>query len=477
MDLSTQSSRGTFTLPRLLCALLATGALLLAGCAGLPSDSAQTPKNIIILFADGAAPTQWDFGRYSSAILRQQPFATTDVVFRQGTLGLLITSPHGAYVTDSAAAGSAMSTGFKVANGAVSMTPDGKAVRTFMEAAKAGGKRIGLVTTATVYDATPAAFSIHAKSRRDSEPLVDQYLALEPDVLLGGGADYFLPATVPGGKRKDGRNVIEAFRAKGWQIARNSAELRGASGPKLLGLFADDDMDFEIDRDAAKEPTTAEMAVAALKALSQASALGFVLLVENENVDTAGHANDAAALMHALWAFDDAVKVALEFQRQSPDTLVIVTGDHETGGFSPTYALKDLTSLSSSNRFYTGDAQLRMLARITMSFNMVKEKLGDKPGRAALDELLAKHFPGFTLDKDLRELVLEGRALEQNTFYVPQNILGRMVARQTGYYWGTAGHTPEPVAVGAIGPGAERFRGYQDNTEFGRHLHRLIDGR
>jgi len=455
-------------------------ALAVAGCAGVPADGTQVqyPKNIIILFADGAAPTQWEFGRYSSALLRRQAFATTDTVFKQGTLGLATTHPHGAFVTDSAAAGSAMSTGYKVVNGAVSITPDGKPVRTAMEVAKASGKRIGLVTTATVYDATPAAFSIHAESRRDSQSLVDQYLALEPDVLMGGGADYFLPATAPGGKRKDGKDVIAAFRAKGWQVPRSSAEMRAANGPRLLGLFADDDMDFEIDRDAAaKEPTTAEMAAAALKALSHASPNGFVLLVENENIDTAGHANDAASLMRALWAFDDAVKVALEFQRTSPDTLILITGDHETGGFSPTYALKDLTSLSSRNRYYSGDAELQMLARITMSLNMVKEKLGDKPTGAVLDELLAKHFPGFTLDKDLRELILENRALERNTFYLPQNILGRMIARQTGYYWGTAGHTPEPVAVGAIGPGEQLFRGYQDNTDFGKHLQRLINGR
>ena len=157
---------------------------------------AQAPKNIIIMFADGAAPTQWDFGRYSSQVLRRQPFITTDVVFRQGSMGLLVTSPHGGYVTDSAAAGSAMSTGFKVANGAVSITPDGKSPRTVMEAAKAAGKRVGLVTTATVYDATPVAFAVHAKSRRDSQALVDQLFALEPDVLMGGGAEYFLPESV-----------------------------------------------------------------------------------------------------------------------------------------------------------------------------------------------------------------------------------------------------------------------------------------
>ena len=451
-----------------------------AGCAGVPADATLSahPKNIIILFADGVASTQWEYGRYSSGVLRQQQFATTDIVFKRGTLGLASTYPHGAFVTDSAAAGSAMSTGFKVNNGAISITPDGKPARTAMEVAKAAGKRIGLVTTATIYDATPAAFSVHAKSRTESQAIVDQYLALEPDVLIGGGAEYFQPKTAPGGKRSDGQDVIAAFRAKGWQVARNTAELKSANGAKVLGLFADDDMDLEIDRDAVQEPTTAEMAAAALKALSQTNPNGFVLLVENENTDTAGHANDAAALMRALWAFDDAVKVALEFQRANPDTLIIITGDHETGGFSPTYAQKDLTSLGSSNRLTVGEAQLQMLARITMSLNRVREKLGDRTEGAALDALLAEHFPEFKLDKELRELVLQNRPLERNAAYAPlQNTLARMIARQSGFYWGTSGHTPEPVVIGALGPGAEVFRGYQDNTDFGKSLHRLIIGR
>ena len=304
----------------------------------------------------------------------------------------------------------------------------------------------------------------------------DQYLQLEPDVLLGGGADYFLPAKVGGGKRKDGADVIAAFRAKGWQVARTADELRGVTAAKVLGLFADEDLDFEIDRNSA-EPTTAEMASAALKALTQNNPNGFVLLVENENTDSAGHANDAAALMRALWAFDDAVKVALAYQQQHPDTLILITGDHETGGFSPTYALKDLKSLSSSNRFTVGDEQLKMLSKITMSLTQVKEKIGSKPSGDVLDALIKEHFPGFTLDPDLRAAILENRALERNAFYVPQNTLARMISRQAGFYWGTAGHTPEPVAIGALGPGAQIFQGYQDNTTFGQRLHRLITGR
>ena len=466
------------SLLRLGYAVVAACALAIAGCASAPGgDREAPPKNIIIMFADGAAPTQWDFGRYSSKVLRQQPFATTDRVFREGAVGLLVTGSNDAYVTDSAAAASAMATGFKAANGVVSIAPDGRLMRTVMEAAKAKSKRIGWVTTATLYDATPAAFSVHAKSRNDFEALVNQYLALEPDVLMGGGADYFLPVGVPGGKRRDGKDVIAAFRAKGYELVRNTAQLRSAAGAKLLGLFADEFMDFEIDRDPAKEPTTAEMAAAALNALSKDASNGFVLLIENENVDTAGHANDAASLMRALWAFDDAVKVALEFQRGSPDTLVIVAGDHETGGFSPTEVPKGVTSASNADGIYKGNAQLRMLDRISTSFITASEKMSNNPSGGLLDELLSTHFPGFRLDPDLRELILKQPPYGRNYKYGVQNALGRMVARQTGFNWGTWAHTSEPVLIGAMGPGANLFRGYQDNTEFGKHLHRLINGR
>jgi alkaline phosphatase len=432
------------------------------------------PKNIIILFADGAAATQFELGRYSSRVLRNSEFAVTDTVFRQGTIGLLTTNSNDAFATDSAAAGSAMSTGVKSNIGAIAVAPDGRPARNAVEVAKARGKRIGLVTTAEIYDASPAAFAVHAKSRRDSAAIVDQYLALEPDVLLGGGRDYFLPDGVDGGKRKDKRDVIAAFRSKGYAIARTTADLRSAVGARLLGLFAEEAMDLEIDRVAGTQPSLSEMTTAALQVLSANSPQGFFLFIENENPDTAGHRNDAASLMRDLWAFDDALRVALDFQRRAPDTLIIVTGDHETGGLSITYALKDLADTSSKNRFYAGNTHLKLLSGITMSFDKAFETLGPKPTGEALDKLLAAHFPGFRLDADRREAILKQQLLERNYSYAVRNALGRMVARQTGIYWGTSGHTTEPVMVGALGPGAERFSGYRDNTDFGRILHSLL---
>jgi alkaline phosphatase len=452
---------------------LLLAATLSALAAAARADDAR-PKNIIILFADGVAATQWELGRYSARVLRNQGFAATDIVFKDGAFGVLSTNPRDAFVTDSAAAASAMSTGVKVDNFAVSMTPDGKPHRTTMEAAKAAGKKIGLVTTAEIYDASPAAFSVHAKNRREAQSIVDQYLVMEPDVLIGGGRDYFLPKTSPGGKRSDGKDVIAAFAQKGYAIAQDTKSMKSAAGAKLLALFADEDMSFEIDRDPAKEPSMAEMTQAALKALSSSSPKGFVLFVENENTDTAGHYNDAAGVMRALWAFDEALRVALDFRSKAPgDTLIVVTGDHETGGLSATYARRPG---SGDARPFAGIADLQMLERITISFGGAAAALGRKPSPEALDKLIAQRFPGFRLDADLREAIVNQSQLDFNFSYATQNALGRMVARQTGFYWGTAGHTTEPVAVGAIGPGAELFRGYRDNTEFARSLQRLISG-
>lgn len=452
--------------------------LIFAGCAGVPADSTQVvhPKNIIILFADGAAPTQWELGKYAARHLRNAPFVTTDVVFRDGVLGVLSTHPHNAFITDSAAAATAMSSGTKVDNYSVSIAPDGTPLRTFMDRARAAGKKIGLVSTAEIYDASPAGFSAGAK-RGEDQSIVDQYFALEPDLLIGGGRDYFLPKGTPGGKRSDDRDMVAEFARKGYQIVLTPQELKAAAGPKVLALFADASMAFEIDRDPARQPSFKEMTEAAIRLLARDAPNGFVLFVENQKVDTAGHHNDIAAMIRELWTFDDGVQVALDFQRRTPDeTLLIVTADHETGGLSPTYLQKTPGSVSRSDRFFVGPAHFEMVSRIKGSLASAVRALGKQPTAEQLDAVLADRFPGFTLDADLREVILARKPVERSFTYVPHSTLGLMIARQTGFYWATSGHTTEPVLVGAMGPGAQLFRGYRDNTDFGKSLHRLITG-
>lgn len=449
--------------------------------------SPPQPKNIIVLFADGVTGSQWEFGRKTSELIRQKPFLVTDVVMKTGHFGLMTSHPANAYITDSAAAASAMSTGFKVNNGSISITPDGQRPATLAQVAKDQGKRIGLITTATVYDASPAAFSVHSKSRRDSENIVNQYLALEPDLLMGGGAEYFLPKSVEGGKRLDDKNMIELFASKGYQIARQPEDLNTLRGNRLLGLFANEDLDFEIDRESKEQPNLAQMTTAALKVLTQANApstveKGFFLFVENENTDTAGHRNDAAALMRDLWAFDEAVQIALDFQKQNPDTLVIVTGDHETAGFSPTYARKTKAPAGAGNEIRVADQQIKFIANFKTSLDEISKKLKARAKQGAdqaamksyFAELVSEGLPGLIIEPDLEKLVLEGQATDLNYSYLPANTIGQMIARQTGFYWASSGHTNQPVVVAAMGPGSQLFQGYHDNTDFAKIVRTLM---
>ena len=449
--------------------------------------AANTPKNIIILFADGVSTPQWEFGRYSKHALLGKPFLVTDHLMSKGRYQLMNTESADYFVTDSAAAASAMSTGYKVNNGAISVTPDGQMPTTLMKFAKQSGKRIGLVSTAPIYDASPAAFSVHAKSRSQSELIVDQYVTLEPEVLVGGGTDYFLPKD-KGGKRQDGKDVIEVFRGKGYQVVTSPSQMTQIRSGRLVGLFAPEDIDFEMDRNPQEQPSLSQMLELALSAIATKSEQdknqdkGFILFVENENTDTAGHRNDVAALMKEMWSFDEAVQVALNFQKKHPDTLLIVTGDHETGGFSPTYGRKNSGPAGKQNYLNVSNDQLRQLASYKMSLDefssqykeQVKKGITENSLRQWLTQMIAENYPNLLVDDDLMERLVKQAQLGNNYNYLPANILAQAIARQTGIYFASSGHTPTPIVVIAYGPGQDLFNGYEDNTQFAKKLFKLM---
>jgi alkaline phosphatase len=453
-----------------LLALWLLLAVAAAGCASLTPAAPPGPKNIVVFIADGVGAPQIELAHQASLHLRKEPLAIVDGVFRRGSVGLMTTHARETLTTDSAAGATAMSTGVKTHNGMVAMTPEGDRLATALQSAQLRGKRIGLVTTAAVTDATPAAFSVHARSRRDAGTIVDGYLRLAPDVILGGGAAQFLPEST-GGRRRDGRDAIAEFSGKGYAIARTRADLAGVRDGRLLGLFAGEDLGHEIDRHATGAPSLAELTETALRLLARDDGRGFVLLVESEATDSAGHANDLAALIHDLWAFDRAVQVGLAFQARAPgDTLIVVAGDHETGGLSPT-----LTGAPDGKGVViSAPEHLTMVAGITMSLDRAARTLGPTPTDAAIDALVSRHFPGFTPDDEVRDALRRRRRLDPVFPWTTQHALSRMIARRTGFYWATGAHAADPVAVGALGPGAERFRGYIDNTDFGRALQVLI---
>jgi alkaline phosphatase len=238
-------------------------------------------------------------------------------------------------VTDSAAAGTALATGVKTYNAGIAVDANKNPVPTILEMAQEAGKSTGLVTTVQLAHATPAVFAAHNSNRDDYLGIALDMFEHDVDVLLGGGEDYLLPAGTPGcypddGDRTDSRNLIEEAVAKGYEYVCNETDFGAVDAEatdKLLGTFAD----LGMTRPYA--PSLPDMTAKAIAILSKDSE-GFFLMVEGGQIDWAAHVNDALNTIGDTLEFDQAVRVALDFQAQHPDTLVIVTADHATGGLT-----------------------------------------------------------------------------------------------------------------------------------------------
>jgi len=441
------------------------------------TDSPRLPKYIFLFLADGAGITHMEITRQYNRFLHDEGLVVSDRIMKEGTLGLLTTHAADSLSTDSAAAATALASGCRAKLGALGICADNSVPKTAMEIAKENGMRVGLVTNAAVYDASPAAFVNHVLSRRDYAAILNRYLELAPDVLFGGGKEQFMPKSQPGSRRKDEMDLIAAFVKKGYLYVSNKQELEQAQRGKVLGLFSPGDMSFEIDRNKQTEPSVYDMTQAAIRLLHNGNPRGFFVFIENENVDTASHQTDIASMIRDYREFDRAVGLAYEFYRKYPrETLILVTSDHETGGLGFTLALKDLTSTQGSNQVWGKDDDLKKIDSIPISLQRASAILGPQPTAEAIDNLMREYFKGFTLAPDYKEAIIKRQPISRSIFIDPTiNALGMMVANNTQAYWMTTAHTNQPVFVAALGAGAEKFKGYQDNTEFGRALKALLE--
>jgi len=446
-----------------------SGRLLIAFFNTAPSEAAQpaAPKYVFIFLADGAGVTHMEITRLFNQHVHKEGLVIPDKIMKEGSLGLLTTHAANSLVTDSSAGATALACGCKAKNGAVGMCEDGKMPKTVMEIAKEQNMRVGLVTNSTVYDATPAAFAGHVTNRNLYSAILEQYLSLEPNLLLGGGRDQFLPRSHPGSRRRDDSDVIATFKNKGYAYVSDRQGLSESKGGKVLGLFSLKDMSFELDRDKDKEPSLSEMTRDAIRLLQEGNDRGFIVLIENENIDSAAHMLDAASVIQAYREFDRSVGLAYEFYRKHPaETLLLVTSDHETGG------LGFIGGSSSRPSF----EELKKIQSIRISFSKAVGILGPNPSSEAVDKLLSEHFKGFVLAPELKEAIIKkkpfGPAFRLNPTAAA---LSAMVSSHTQAYWLSSGHTNQPVFVAALGVGAERFRGYQDNTDFAKHLFALLE--
>lgn len=306
------------------------GFLLVAMVAALGCAKARSAK-VILFVGDGMGLAQREAARL--AAYGPEGRLAMDQLDQ---ISLITTYSANALTTDSAAGATAWSTGHKTNNKFLAVSPDSLPLRTILEYARDAGYGTGLVTTTTLTHATPAAFAAHVSDRGAEAQIAEQMLATRPQVMLGGGRIFWVPASYPGSKRTDGRDLLAEARTAGYEVVQNAAELAQLDlhqPRQLLGLFADGNMSYRYDRQGEEEPELAAMTRAALEVLDH-NERGFFLMVEGGRIDHACHDNDATRAIWETIAFDQAVGQGIQYAHFHKDTLVIVVADHETGGMS-----------------------------------------------------------------------------------------------------------------------------------------------
>ena len=304
--------------------------LLTSLISPVSADVASDVKNIIYMIPDGGGMSPFyltdalkDAGGWDANVYPNATISTEDGMYIEKYLvGAITTRSFNKDITDSAAAGTAMSTGYKTNNGYVGVDPDQKPRANILETAQYAGKNVGMVTTYEWTNATPAAFSAHDEARANYTPMSEQIVDQDIDVVLGAGF----------GSAKWG-STWEAEK-RGYNIINTREDLNAVkSGDKLWGNLVENSFPYDIER--RKEiPNIAEMTKAAITALDGDSENGFFLMVEGSKVDGGGHSNSAKSMVGEFLAFDEACKVALEYAQSRKDTLVVIAPDHDTGGMN-----------------------------------------------------------------------------------------------------------------------------------------------
>lgn len=428
------------------------------------ASSNGAPKNVILMIGDGMGvgqievARQLEYGKEGRLFLESMP-----------NLSLVHTFSASHAVTDSAAGGTALAIGKKTNNGMIGVTPDGKESASILDVFKKHGKKTGVISTNTVTDATPAAFTASVKNRwTGQDEIARQQLENKVDVLLGGGAKYFQP------EHQEGRDLIKEAMNDGYIFVSNKEELKVAKGAKLLGLFNPSYMSFTLDRPLLKsqEPSLKEMTEKAIEVLSS-DKNGFFLMSEGARIDHASHAADLTSVWKEVIEFDNAVKYAVEWAKKDGNTLVIVVADHETMGISATEPMniKGLKNVKATPDF------------MVSQFISKRDSLEFEP--ISIKETVKKYAD---IELNSEEIQLYNQRISNITGLVyPQHLaaweLGSMIAKH--YYGGvvdreiraistTGGHTGNPIVLYAYGNGAEIFHGVLDNTDIPRKIADLM---
>lgn len=287
--------------------------------AGNTVDLAK-PKNLIFLIGDGMGLPQITGAMYMND--------NKTVFERFKSIGFHKSNSGDNLVTDSAAGATAFASGVKSYNGAIGVNIRKEPVKTLLEMAEKKQMATGLVSTSSITHATPAAFIAHVAGREEMEKIALGFLDTPIDIFIGGGMDYFSR------RKTDDRDLVAELTAKGYQITNffnEDIEELDITTQKNIGYFTanGEPLPFSEGRDY-----LIPSAKKAIDFLDERSPNGFFIMIEGSQIDWGGHANDANYVVSELHEFEKVVAAALDFAARDKTTLVVVTADHETGGFA-----------------------------------------------------------------------------------------------------------------------------------------------
>lgn len=514
---------------RILAGLLtaATAAFLFGGCQSAPQPAAsestsaasvsqesaaptadtqpvqneKLPKYVFLFIGDGMSYPQFQTASdYLSAVASPNPDilkgGETLSFMRFPITGAATTFDSTSFAPDSASTATSISTGFKTHSGVINMdeskTKSYEAITEKLKKQK--DYKIGVISTVNLNHATPAAFYAHQPSRGN-------YYAIGEE-LIKSGFDYFAGGALidPTGKEKDQADIYELAAQGGYKVVKTQAEaekLTQADGKTIVigETLADSDSLSYANDSADTEWALSDYVSKGIELLDNDN--GFFMMVEGGKIDWACHANDAGSTVSDTIALADSVSVAVEFYQQHPDeTLILVTGDHETGGLTIGFAgtdydtyLQNLQNQKLSYAKYDADYVSRYIEEKTpfeQVMKDVKENFGlmtkDDPDATEESTLVLTDYEierlrtayDLTMNGGLGENPSQSDYVLYGTYEPLSVTITHILNNKSGINFSSYSHTGLPVAVFAQGPGAEEFKGYYDNTDIYRKLSGLL---
>ncbi|CCQ10631.1 Alkaline phosphatase [Pseudoalteromonas luteoviolacea B = ATCC 29581] len=413
----------------------------------IPLSATAAPKNIIYMIGDGMGPAYTTAYRYYLDDPKTKVVDPT--VFDALLKGMAHTYPDDdTVVTDSAAGATALATGTKSYNGAIAVDSHKKPLTTMLELAKAHGKTTALVATSQINHATPASFAAHNESRRNYDEIANDYIdnkingKLAVDLLLGGGTRYFI---------REDRNLVTEFKSAGYQYIQEFEKLDSLNGLPAIGLFADIAFPYAIDSNSER---LGKMTEKSLKLLDKQNENGFFVMIEGSQIDWCGHSNDIACAMHEMVDFANAIKVAKQYVDANPDTLLVITADHSTGG---------LTLGANGEYKWLADK----VKQVHASTDTITKAL------VSAKDLSTSwsNFVDFPLSEEQINTLESAKKSSEQAL---NKAIKRILNDTTYSGWTTSGHTAVDVQIFAHGNGANEFIGSHNNTAIADKLIHFI---